>query len=146
MQLSRSEGEFSASQNYCAYLNIIEIPKSIMLNLKLVSPLLFNPYQESFNPSLCYLKIYKDIIFTIVKNIETVITKQKVELLKELINIEARKNIIKQFQDKTEYVFLIQDIKWDSKQEDEQSIRIELKQLEQFYLSIHHLVPQKITS
>jgi hypothetical protein len=146
MQLiSKQDGELTNNQNYCAYLNILEIPQSLMRNLKPISPALVDSLQENFKPVLGYVQLYRDVIFTIVKNSE-IIDKQKAELRKELISIEARKNFVKHFQDKKEYALLIKDAKSHSKPEDEQKIKQELQQLENFHSSIHHLCPEKITS
>ncbi|MBA3536762.1 MAG: hypothetical protein H0T84_09160, partial [Tatlockia sp.] len=134
------------NQNYCAYLNILEIPQSLMRGLKPISPALVDSLQEKFKSGLCYVQLYKDVIFTIVSNSETIIDKKKAELRKELIGIEARKNFVKHFQDKKEYALLIKDAIRHSNPEDEQKIRTELRQLEDFHSSIYHLCPEKITS
>lgn len=146
MQLiSNQDGELTTNQNYCAYLNILEIPQSLLQSLKSIAPALVDSIQENFKADLCYVQLYRDIIFTIVKNSE-VIDKQKAELRKELISIEARKNFVKLFQDKKEYALLIKDAKRHSTPEDEQKIRLEFRQLENFHSSILHLCPVKITS
>ncbi len=144
--MNSPDATFTPKQNYCAYLNISAIPQSILGKLKLNAPTLSHQLEEEFNPEHCYIKLYKEIIFTIIKTSEITIDQVKAEFKKELISLEARHNFIKHFQEKKEYALLIKDAKSHSKPEDELKIKQEIQKLEQFYASIEHLIPEKITT
>ncbi len=144
--LNSSDGQFTTKQNYCAYLNILAIPQVILSSLRLNSAPFTTILQKKFNPEFCYVHLYKEVIFTILKNSESVISKHKAKLQKKLIYLEQNKNFIKLFHDKDEYALLIEDAKNHLNPEKELQIRQELQKLVDFCHSISHLKPEKIKS
>ncbi|MBA2651517.1 MAG: hypothetical protein H0U73_04525 [Tatlockia sp.] len=122
--------------NYSAYLSLLEIPQSLMNRLKMISSELAeklnNFSQDDYEPDYFYVELYNYLLPVIKDNIETVINKQKAELLMELDSIEARKNFAEQFQDKKEYSMWVSDAKKHSTAEYKEGIKRKLQQLEDF--------------